>query len=279
MTQALVVTKDTLEKTLSEDANLKAEALSTLRHDPVRALQLLQSPVDSGLSTHGAALVLDEVAAVLPADEAADILAHNMSPARLAELMAERGDLGSTVVLLANRQIVIQALMSDLEDGKSVDVAVRLKYWAQKLKDREDWEEFLEEIIGEETVRWYLLMLIWNEAGRPGFEGAPDQEDNEFFESEYAVEEDELPETIYDIDPQKFLDFGLDVEDSKELLINMILDDSAIKWGHDLLMDAVEEWQVQRYIAQMEENKDSIRPVAAIPNSSAAELAAEFENE
>jgi len=51
--------------------------------------------------------------------------------------------------------------------GYGYAMLLTLQTWAHKLKERSDFETFLEEEIGSHAIRDWLLVAIWNDAGNP----------------------------------------------------------------------------------------------------------------
>lgn len=93
---------------------------------------------------------------------------------------------------------------ADEEDALSLVFAGEvLRGWVFRLRDRQDFDVFLEqELFGHATVRQLLLTVVWTEAGSPVRISA-----------------------IAVIDPARFSDVGLDPDEDKGLLIDMVKED------------------------------------------------------
>lgn len=278
MSQKLVVvSRDTFNQLLSGDPAAKREALVVLAQKPSRALQLLQDPTAIGLSPMAAANVLDEVVAVLPKKTAAAVLAENLTTERLAELLAERGDLGSTAALLANRQAVFLAMVKDLAEEPLEQMASTLFAWAQKLKDRTDWVKMLDMRLGSHALRWYLLMYIWNLAGQPVLagRGCVENENDEVGDNEQ--------ETLEDMNLDQFDEVGLDVDDSMERLTGMIRTGQMLRWEASLLQDMTRRFLVHQHDLAAQSKlvgwEAEVAGVLASPAAPADTLAAEIGDE
>jgi hypothetical protein len=245
--QALVVSRATFKNLLDDDPEVRRQAMVVLAQQPVQALALLQNPAACGLTMRGAADVLDHVASVIPVDEAAETLQKNLSSDRLAELLTERGDLGSTAALVADRKTVLLAMVKDLAEQPPENIAVILFSWAQKLKDRADWSKMLNMRLGQRDLRWYLLMYIWNMSGRPEL---PDQLREMGIENEEADDR----ETLDDMDLDKFDEIGLDVDDSMVRLQALIRDGETKRWEQSVLAESARQ-MMRRIQAQAKKPK------------------------
>lgn len=145
------------------------ERVTALVLNDVRgALALLQKPPsETGLTLKGAADVLDEVVGrFTDPREAREAMAQHLTPERRVELLTGRGDLPSSAALVADADDVFAALLADLEDDAREETnAYLLRAWMQeKLKDREDYADFLRREIGGRTIRDHLLTLVYYEA-------------------------------------------------------------------------------------------------------------------
>jgi hypothetical protein len=145
----------------------------------------------------------------------------HLTPDVRAELMAERGDLPSVAAYVASAKDVIAAIMADFLDPEaepgSVDVAVTLRSWAMKLKDRSDWKQILDaKIFGSHTIRWFLLMDLWNEAGRPRVLNQREPEADETLEDFVRDSFDQ------DLSTGSFEDVGLDWERDLDRLRQLV---------------------------------------------------------
>lgn len=132
------------------------------------ALALLQRPpAETGLTLRGAADVLDEVVGQFTDPrEARDAMAQHLTSERRVELLAGRGDLPSSAALVADADDVFAAMLADLEDDADEETnAFLLRAWMQeKLRDREDYADFLQREVGGRTIRDHLLALVYYEA-------------------------------------------------------------------------------------------------------------------
>jgi len=204
---------ETLFRTVLNDGTDKKAILAVLRDQPSVALARLN--YTKSLTAKGASDILDEVLGQIPdAKHARELMAQNLSPERLQELLQARGDLPSVASHLAELEDLLQVILRDVSDDASEasdssisiskkDVSfeemsdaeedeareevhdqpasssrysfdihsplplLKLYYWAAKVKDRADYQEFLAMPIGGLTVKDFLLMAIWQHAGYP----------------------------------------------------------------------------------------------------------------
>lgn len=240
----------------------KAGALARLQQDPPRVLQLLRDPQSLGLTQKGAADALEEIVGILSADQAAKVMEDNLTAERLSELIAERGDLGSAAAMLAGRSVVVSAIMNELADGTPLEVGLTLYSWAKKLHEREDWKEFLSTHFGGRSFKWYLLMVIWNEAGRPGF-GVQNSDD------------DDEVDSVHDISLDFFADVGLEADLAIEELDQLVREGKAVAWEARLLSKAKRAQTLRKLALRRAPLHTHITPP---PTSQAGGLADEFED-
>ena len=71
-----------------------------------------------------------------------------------------------------------------------------LRSWALKLRDREDYDDFLSKEVGRRTVREHLLIAIWHQA--------------------------ECPEKLGEISPDLYDQFGIDPAEGRETLAGVL---------------------------------------------------------
>jgi len=259
----LVLYSDAFDGLFSKET--KPRALAKLKQDPPRALQLLRDPQSLGLTRKGAADVLEEVVGILPADQAAKVMEDNLTAERLSELIAERGDLGSAAAMLAGRSVVVSAIMNELAEGTPLEVGLTLYSWARKLHEREDWSDFLATHFGGRSFKWYLLMVIWNEAGRPGY-GVQDSDDDD----------DDEVDSVHDISLDHFVEVGLDADLAIEELDQLVRQGKAVAWEARLLAKA-KQAQTLRKLA-LRRAPLHTQHITPTPTSQAGGLADEFED-
>ena len=202
-----------LKDLLSRDSEKQLNARALVVNNISTALQAIQHTRE--LTIRGAADALDEVICEVPDDEAAEIMAQNITPGRLAEALAGRSDLPSNAILVANADMVFEAMMHDLDTLKTEtpDFILLLKGWISKIKEHEYFDELLEREIGDHTLFEHLLYIIWIEAGKPGFSevGVGLLENDDF-------DEEDVPDSIDDISADKFEAVGLDKNEHIEAL-------------------------------------------------------------
>lgn len=160
----------------------KRQALDVLHRNPERALVALAKGDDAlGLSPKGSADILDEVVGGLEHAKAVEIIKQHLTTDRLSELILGRGDLPAVITEIADMSVIIQAVTAqiqpfnlkvveeqdmDLVDASSESFWV-LRSWAMKLCGRKDYETFLNASYGRSTLRDYVLVAVWFEAGCP----------------------------------------------------------------------------------------------------------------
>jgi hypothetical protein len=194
-----------LRGVLSDDPTKKREAIAILTQNPGNALALLGFGNDAlGLTVRGASDVFEEVVgAIGDADEALELMRKHLTPDRLAELVVGRGDLPSAAALVADIDTLVAAINADMVAAKDEAEAVFCAMtWAVKLVDRDDYDEIIDRKIQDHSIRWYLVMSIWNEAGCP--EGEDDGE-------------------IAYITDDVFTDLGLDPDSSRRALYRFLV--------------------------------------------------------
>jgi hypothetical protein len=212
---------------ISGSPETKSKALAIITRIPERALALLQFSDELGLTLQGASNVLDEVVGVIPDPaEAHRLMMSHLTDDRLLELLLGRGDLPSTAATLVDKETIVRVIAADIDGAEGeAEKMLRVFVWAEKLKDRDDWEEILEERIGGETIRWLLIMFIWNRAGCPN-EGAGDE----------GAEDGELPGD--EIGFGEFADVGLNPLEARQALVAYLADNEAVRLDQAELVEA-----------------------------------------
>ncbi len=193
-----------LRGVLSDDPDAKRAALAILTQNPGNALALLGFGNDQlGLTVRGASDVFDEVlGAIENADQARDLMQMHLTGDRLAELVVGRGDLPSVAAQVAGIDTLIEAITADMTAAKDEAEAVFCAMcWAAKLVERDDYQDIIDREIQTHTLRWYLIMSVWNEACCP-------------------EDEDEIEEITEDC----FADLGLDPEDARRDLYRFLVE-------------------------------------------------------
>jgi hypothetical protein len=198
-----------LRNILSNDLAKKREAIAILTQNPGNALALLGLGNDElELTPRGASDVFDEIlGAVKNAEEARELMRMHLTPDRLAELVAGRGDLSSVAALVADIDTLVAAISADMVSTKDETEAVFCAMaWAVKLIDRDDYEEIIDRNIQDHSIRWYLIMAVWNDACCP-----------------------EEEEEIEGITEDSFIDLGLDPHDSRRALYQFLVNRETTK--------------------------------------------------
>ena len=192
-----------LRNILSNDLAKKREAIAILTQNPGNALALLGLGNDElELTPRGASDVFDEmIGAVKDAEEARELMHMHLTSDRLAELVAGRGDLPSVAALVADIDTLTAAITADMVAAQDeTEAFFRAMTWAVKLIDRDDYEEIIDRNIQDHSIRWYLIMAVWNDACCP---------------------EDE--EEIEGITEDCFADLGLDPDASRRALYQFLV--------------------------------------------------------
>jgi hypothetical protein len=203
---------------VSGSPETKSMALAVIAKSPERALALLQFSDELGLTPRGASDALDEVVGLFknPA-QARRLMKSHLTDDRMNELLLGRGDLPSTAATLVEKEAIIRVIAADIDGTEGeTERMFRIFVWAEKLKDRDDWDEILDERIGEQTIRWHLIMFIWNRAGCPK-EGAEDED---------AEEGDSSGD---EIGFGEYADVGLDPFESHWALVAYLANDEAVR--------------------------------------------------
>lgn len=150
------------------DNVISGKDLAPVRDDPSTAVALLQSYDLIGLSTGRAAQALDVILGEIPdASRPGDVLADNLTPGRINELLRHMDGVFSTSAYVANVGNVVSAIQSAIaaEAGKPAEerrpIHPIVLSWAQRLKERPDYLEILGSAINRFTFRDWLLISIW----------------------------------------------------------------------------------------------------------------------
>lgn len=221
-----------------------------MRQNPVAAIQCLESG-NTELTTKGNANALDEVIGAIGDDmRATQLIAEHMTPSRLVELMAAQGELGSAVILVADPDLVIQAMMEDIGSGAFGDDANSLyclRAWALKLKDRKDWDEILEREILDRSLFDWFVWASWLWLGCPDlvfFRTNEDRDlDGEIREPDEDEEEEESNTPVGDSVVYRqllalFEEVGLDCTEAENRLRKLHDSDELKSFGEEELLEA-----------------------------------------
>ena len=176
------------------------EAQALIRRHPQAALARLQDG-RTGLSPYGEHGILEEATSDLSPDDARRHM-EVLSSERLAEIIAASGDRPSTAGERAPFQTVIAAMLNDVGETRTgdrtlvSDALFTLLTWAEKLKDREDYEEILDFNVGDIPIRdWLYLSVLLDQI----HEGDEEYERIAFGENRGPMDPDEFLE-----DPMEF---------------------------------------------------------------------------
>ncbi len=155
--------RERFKDVLHGDQAVRKETRALIKSDLASTAVALNSHRQYGLTKRGAADVLDEVVAAIPDPQEARALVEGaMSPQRLRELVAARGDLASTAAMVVSLEIFIGAMLADMDDlsQTSLSVGMMVYLWAFKAKDRDDMQEFLDYQLDAYTVEYILLAYL-----------------------------------------------------------------------------------------------------------------------
>lgn len=216
------------------------EFRALMRQNPVAALQCLESGA-IGLTAKGKADALDEVIGAIGDDtRAAQLVADHMTPSRLVELMVAQRELGSAIILVAGQDLVIQAMMEDIESEIISDDANSLyclRAWALKLKDRKDWDEILEREISDRPLFDWLVWASWLDVGCPDLVlfHTKEEEDEEIDDEEEAPVGDSV---VYQRLLASFDTVGLDCTEAENRLRKLYSLNELKSFGEEKLLEA-----------------------------------------
>lgn len=139
------------------------EVRLAIRANPSSALQILTND-NSTLTQKGRADVLDEILPEFSVAEARELLSEHFLPEQLAEVIAGRGDLPSSSILIVPMNDAIAAMLHDVQsysqeentDGDNLineGAFILLRAWAYNLQDRNDWDQILKtQVIPKTTM-------------------------------------------------------------------------------------------------------------------------------
>lgn len=223
--------------------------------NPVSALERLRRSGEAGLTRMGEASMLDEVVGQY-ADPAIarSVINENLTRERQIELVAARGDLPSSAAFVVDPEVVFEALLRELkenvgesdraEDDFGGDTIVGhpeadpfvILAWAHKYRERDDWTELLDRVIGEYTVRDHLLIAIWNDAGCPQVFDEPPEATSHGEGDDEDDGEDEGPhgrltDDLFDV-------VGLDSDEARNALSALISDGRAMRLSREAIDEA-----------------------------------------
>lgn len=166
-------------------------------------------------------LVDDFIGEIGNDEEAARLITEHVTEADRAELLVARSDLPAALVYVEDQKVIFDAIRRDIADVESVDaqyaVALVLRFWALKLKDRADWQEMLQEtILDYVPFGDYLILAAAIAVGLFDLEETGGDD-----ESETRLDEDE-PSEMEDDDYASFLaecvSLGLEITSPREAL-------------------------------------------------------------
>ena len=141
----------------------KNESRALIKSDIGSALRALNRHRSHGLARKGAADVLDEVAGMFADPNVArEQIESVMSPERLRELIAARGDLASSAATVVSLDTFVAAMLMDIEDlsGTTLSAGMMIYLWACKAADRGDFQEFLDYRLDKHTIEYVLLSYL-----------------------------------------------------------------------------------------------------------------------
>lgn len=197
------------------DQDTIREIKKAVGNDPGTALTILSSDNTTGLSCFGRAQALDAVIGLVGDDEAsAEMVRARFTSSMLVDIVRAQGDLLSAIAMIAEADIVFDAMLSDAfdtEDREHFSHFVLLS-WAAKLKDREDWGDMLEQEVegAMRTLREVIISSIM-------FVHHPFDEvvdDGDLHDGEYADEEDV---TLSAEVVEMFGRYGIEVDSFEEI--------------------------------------------------------------
>lgn len=171
------------------DSSIKAAAAQ----NPSMALEVIATVyILGGASLPVLARALDNTLGLI-ADpvEACKLLDDHLTQEAQAEMVAIHGDRLSVVVQVADPAVIVAALEFDAApefdaDGQKkrvlVSASLLVLAWAQNVSNRTDWEEILQQEIGETNLRDLLIAAVYASrlqgADEAGLGISPDQWDD-----------------------------------------------------------------------------------------------------
>ncbi|HEY5996050.1 MAG TPA: hypothetical protein VIU29_03475 [Candidatus Deferrimicrobiaceae bacterium] len=150
------------------DNIISRKELAPVRDDPSTAVALLQNYDLIGLSTGRAAQALDIILGEVPdKSRPGDVLADNLTQARINELLEHMDGTFSNATYVANVENILAAVRDSLAaEARRPEDARRpfhpaILSWAYRLKERPDFSEILQGSINRFTFRDWLILAIW----------------------------------------------------------------------------------------------------------------------
>lgn len=233
MANAALITAADLTALFGHDRQRADEARESIHANPSYALTLVDQGRTSGsLSLFVQSRMVEEILGeVSDLSVAREILEMNMSSEATAEILGVRADLPSVLAQLASPEVIIAALLEDVQSGHSprkkdettlgfAEIALTLMAWAENLKERPDWEELLDHQVGSEgnyTLRNCLLAAVLYEAGK-----------------------------MEDLTPGHFEDLGLDPDEALAQLVELVEVDGLPKLTDDDVAEAQKRLRAKR---------------------------------
>jgi len=157
-------------KQMFGDKDTRSQALATIRESPGMALAVLADR-STELSLPARARAFDEVLGeIQDPGEAQKLVAEHFHTDMVNELLAARGGLPSAAVHTLDREAITAAMLYDAETAGNTEEAQAMIVlsWAQVLKDRPDWHEFLEAPASDEeadeddlSIGDLLMLGLW----------------------------------------------------------------------------------------------------------------------
>jgi hypothetical protein len=212
----------------------KASIVRVMKEHPEMALaRLQQGDVPLGLTPKGSADILDELVGEVGDDRASVLIRDHLTPDRLQELLAARGDLPASAIYVASREDVLAAIAGDVGSSHSQSseafAAVVLRAWAYKIKDRSDYADILNMEVNGRRFRDYLLALFWSDVrmheGRDRQQygaDAEEREDDEVLSADGADASPSDDELLEGVDVKDFEDLGLEPNEGLQALRDLL---------------------------------------------------------
>jgi len=190
-------------KGIRVDPKIQDEAAKAARAsvDPSTALALLdQGRREGSLTITNQVLVIEAVLGrIADASKARQLLENTTSTEAQVEMVSTLGDLPSVLGELVDISVIQEALENEDENY--------LLAWAERYKDRPDWEEILEMDVGDHSLRDLLIAQVAIEFGTPI---------GNSFNHEDFDDVDFYPEG------NRWVDVGLDPAEANERLLELL---------------------------------------------------------
>ena len=209
------------------DPTTAEQARSLVRENPAGALiQLSQVRTSGTLTLARQSVLLEEIVGqIVDPDDASDLISDHLDPVAAAELIAIRGDLPSVTSTVVDVEVIIAAIVGEVANAPNVvSAALRLKAWADKLRERDDWHDLLNRTFGDDgfTLGDYLIVAVYRDNVEP---------EERLHADDDSDDTDEDYDSGFDIDynagyprvsPDVWVDVGLHPDSSEERLSEML---------------------------------------------------------